>query len=132
MNKLVRTASLGLFFAFAGTAFGATPAQSHPEPEKHFSTQTATIQTGVEVLANDDLCVISATWGAAPGAGVALPSLHNFQLKQACEYLARANLVEQTEAGWQPSLHALALYRSGPIAYANLLKKVASDAPKAL
>jgi len=132
MSKLVRTIFLGLSLAFAGTAMGATPAHKQPTPEVYFSYQTATIRTGVEVIDNGDLCVISATWASAPGYALALPDLHNSQLKQACEYLAQANLIEQTETGWQPTLHALALYRSGPAAYANFLKKVASDAAKSL
>jgi hypothetical protein len=125
MHKLLRNTALGLTFASACIGVGAKPAHKQPAAKEYFSYSTETITTGVAVADDGDLCTISATWASKPGFALALPDVHVVQLRQSCETLAQLTLIEQTTTGWQPTLHAWALYRMGPSSYADLLKETA-------
>lgn len=126
MNKLIRSIFLGITVAAACAAAGAKPVHKQPAPKEYFSYHTETVQTGVEVKDEGDLCIISATWASSPGYVAAMPDLHVVQLRQSCETLSQLTLIERADTGWQPTLQAWALYREGPSAYADLLKKTAS------
>lgn len=132
MNKVISALFLGLSLASVCASAAVQPTKKHPAPAEYVSYSTATVTTGVDVTTTEDLCTISATWANMGQIVLALPALHTFQLRGGCDVLAQANLVERADNGWQPTLYAWYLYRTGPSAYADVLKKAVTTSSAGL
>lgn len=129
MNKIIHALCLGLSLVSSCTLAADKPTKKHQQPEVYFEYSTATVTTGVEVTAIGNLCALSATWASKGQFGKAHPDLHTVQLRDGCNELARANVVEQGDNGWQPTPYAWSLYKIGPSAYSDVLKNAASAIP---